>query len=250
VKDVLAGRGRLSFQYHTSIFATLINTDMFANSEHIKKNLDNINQRISAAQKRSEHTLPGVRLIAVTKEVSIEEIRILRNLGVTHFAENRIEIAADKIQTLNDTSVVWHMIGPLQRRKIRKAISLFKRIDSIERYKAAESLQRQCDEADISIDILLELNISGESTKQGFTPVELDTIFNDIRKLDRLKVCGLMTMAPYGAEQIVLRQVFSELRICADDLGLPIRSMGMTDDFEIAIEEGATEVRIGRALYA
>lgn len=250
MKDVLTGRGRLSFQYNIGVLTALITTGMFVKSEQIKKNLENINQRITAAINRSEHAVSDVRLIAVTKAVSIVEIRILRELGITHFAENRIELAAEKIQALNDASVVWHMIGALQRRKIRNAISLFQRIDSVERYKVAESLQRQCDEAEQCIDILLELNISGESTKQGFKLAELHTVHNNIKKLDRLRVKGLMTMAPYGAEQGFLRKVFSELRMCADSLGLPIRSMGMTDDFEIAIEEGATEVRIGRALYA
>ncbi|HOQ90866.1 MAG TPA: alanine racemase, partial [Candidatus Hydrogenedentes bacterium] len=113
----------------------------------------------------------------------------------------------------------------------------------------AETLQRRCDELDLTVPILLEVNVSGEASKHGFAPSELDQALREIRPLDRLKLEGLMTMAPWGAEEKILRTVFRTLRQLAEARGLHEISMGMSDDFEIAVEEGSTMVRIGRALF-
>lgn len=223
---------------------------MSNDKEHIRKNLEVIQQRMAEAAVRSEHAASEVELIPVTKMVGMPEIRALYDLGLRHFGENRVEVAAEKIPQLDTEEVVWHMIAPLQRRKVRDAVALFQRIDAVDRVKVAESIQRRCEDADTTMPVLLELNISGEVAKQGLDPASLKSVMGEIAPLDRLQVQGLMTMAPYDAEEAQLRSIFRALRQYADELGLPVRSMGMTNDFEIAIEEGATEVRIGRALFA
>lgn len=219
-------------------------------SDRIQHNLQEIQRRMTEAASRSSQAITDPTLIAVTKSVGLTEIRALYDLGLRHFGENRVEAALDKIPQLADTHIIWHMIAPLQRRKVRDAVTLFQRIDAVDRIQLAETIQRRCDEADCRVEVLLELNISGEQAKQGFSPETLPVMLEAMTTLDRLEVKGLMTMAPYGAEEAALRQIFRTLRELADTHNLPVRSMGMSNDFEVAIEEGATEVRIGRSLFS
>ena len=203
---------------------------------------------MAKAAERSGRPGEAARLIAVTKTVGPEEMRILESLGVSDFGENRVEVAAPKIAALG-RAVRWHMIGSIQRRKVRDVVSLFDAVDSVDRLELAETLQKRCDELDKRMPILLEVNVSGEEQKHGFGPDSLEHALAALRAYDRLAIEGLMTMAPLDAPESVLRAVFSGLRRLADEYGLRERSMGMTDDFEVAIEEGATQVRIGRALF-
>jgi pyridoxal phosphate enzyme (YggS family) len=178
------------------------------------------------------------------------------NLGITHLGENRVHIAREKIDILEVDkppayeNIHWHMIGNVQRRKTKEVVSLFQIVDAVDRLVLAEGLQRQCDDQNRELDILLEVNISGEDTKHGFSSQALPTALKDLQHLDRLHVKGLMTMAPRGAEESLVRKVFSELRVLAQEHNLPELSMGMSDDFDVAIEEGATQIRLGRILYA
>lgn len=214
----------------------------------IEHNLLSIQRRIAEAASRAGRLAQDVRLIAVTKTVGPQEINVLRQLGVTDIGENRIEGAKPKIESLGH-AVCWHMVGTVQRRKARDVVTLFDVVDSVDRVEVAEALQKRCEELDKHMPVLLEVNVSGEMQKHGFTPGTLDAALRDIRAFDRLTVNGLMTMAPLSAPESVLRSLFAGLLNLAQVHGLKELSMGMTDDFEIAIEEGATQVRIGRALF-
>jgi hypothetical protein len=216
--------------------------------QKIARNLSDILQRMAAAAERGGRAPEDVRLLPVTKTVGVVEVRILHELGIPAFGENRVETARAKIESLAG-AVRWHMIGSIQRRKVKDVVALFDCAEAVDRLELAETLQRRCEEQDKRLPILLEVNVSGESAKHGFAPSEVAESLRQIRAFDRLTVEGLMTMAPFDAPEPVLRSTFRGLRELAETLGLRELSMGMTDDFEIAIEEGATQVRIGRALF-
>jgi len=214
----------------------------------IRDNLSAIQARINAAATRAGRNPESVTLVAVTKSVGIAEMRALLDLGVEHFAENRIDSAREKMTVLGD-SAKWHMIGNLQRRKVKEAVALFDTIDAVDRFSLAETIQKHCQELGKTIEVLVEVNVSGEESKHGFAPKELDMVIGGLQKLERLNDRGLMTMAPYDAAESELRELFGTLRRLGEKHALPELSMGMSHDFEIAIEEGATQVRIGSALF-
>lgn len=218
-------------------------------SARIEANLAAVREAIAAAAERAGRDPASVELIAVTKEVGVEEIRALHAFGVRHFAENRVEAAREKVPGLGQEAH-WHMIAPLQRRKARAVVELFNSVDAIDRIEAAAALQKRCEELDRRLPVLVELNVSGEASKHGLEPGALDQVLDALRSYDRLEVEGLMTMAPFEAEAEVIRDIFRRLRVLAEAHELPRVSMGMSNDFEIAVEEGATEVRIGSALFS
>lgn len=220
--------------------------------DRIKNNLDKLRSHIANAAQRSNRSPDDIHIIAVTKTVGIEEIRILAHLGLSHFGENRLQAARDKIPDANrqiQKPPNWHMIGNIQRRKVKEVVRLFDAVDAIDRISLAQALHRACEQADTTLDALLEINISGEEAKHGFSPEALPKALDDLANLDRLNIKGLMTMAPHHANETTLHTIFRQLNELAKQHKLPEISMGMSDDFQIAIEEGATEIRIGRALY-
>jgi hypothetical protein len=219
-------------------------------AETIAANVARVRQRIEAAAGRAGRRADDITLIAVTKYVGEGEVAALFDSGITHFGENRLDPAFAKMAALPEGRARWHMIAPLQRRKVRDALPRFDRFDAVDRMRLAEELQKRADEQDRMVRILLEVNVSGEAAKHGFAPEEVAGALAGLAPLDRLRAEGLMTMAPYDAGEAELRRVFSGLRTLCDRNGLPVISMGMSNDFEIAIEEGATEVRIGSALFA
>lgn len=222
--------------------------DTAALPDRIARNLAGIRRRMAEAAARAGRNAASVRLIAVTKSVGLAEIQALHEAGVTEMGENRVEVAVPKIAA-GLKGLVWHMIGPLQTRKASEVVAAFSHFDAIDRIRAAEALQSRCEEQDRTMRVLVEVNVSGEASKHGFEPDDLPRVLADLRSFDRLQLDGLMTMAPYGAEDPFLRKCFRTLKHLADTQGLAELSMGMTDDFEIAIEEGATQVRVGRALF-
>lgn len=215
----------------------------------ITDNLSRIRDRIHAAATRAGRPAHSVRLVAVTKTVGIEEMRILLDTGVRDLGENRVEVAAPKIAEIGRDAVTWHMIGSVQRRKAREVVTHFDTVDAVDRVELAEVLQKRCEEQSRRIRALIEVNVSGETQKHGFAPAELEAALDRMHAFDRLTVEGLMTMAPLGAPEPALRRIFADLRACAERFRLREISMGMSEDFEIAVEEGATQVRIGTALF-
>ena len=180
--------------------------------------------------------------------------------GVRHFGENRVEDALPKIAEvralLGGAAPTWHMIGHLQRRKVRDAAPAFDMVHSVDSLALAQELSKRLEPVGRSLPVLLEVNISGEASKYGFAPGVVASAVEPILALPRLRLCGLMTMAPIVTVPEEARPYFRELRALRDELASCFPqvswtelSMGMTDDFEPAIEEGATLVRIGRAIF-
>lgn len=217
-------------------------------SSKIADNLSAIKERIASAACRVNRAPESITLIAVTKSVGIREVEILYELGARHFGENRPEDVGGKVAALPGDAI-WHAIGNIQRRKAKLAVENFQRIDAVDRLDLAEALQQRCEALKLRRDVLIEVNVSGEAVKHGFTRDGLGDTLQSMAAYPALTVLGLMTMAPFDAPEPVLRSVFGGLRSLAESHELPVISMGMTDDFEVAIEEGATEVRIGRALF-
>jgi hypothetical protein len=214
----------------------------------IEANVREVQRRIARACERS-HRSPGeITLVVVTKEVGISAIRAAFDCGLRDFGENRVQEAEDKIGQLSDLKpdVTWHMVGHLQSNKAKTAVELFDVIHSVDSVKLAEILSRR---AEKTLPVLLQANVSGEATKSGFAVNEIAVVVEEIRQLPNLRLVGLMTIAPLAAETEEVRPVFRKLRELRDSLRLEHLSMGMTDDFEVAIEEGATMLRIGRAIF-
>jgi pyridoxal phosphate enzyme (YggS family) len=184
----------------------------------------------------------------VTKEVGVSAIRAAFDCGVRDLGENRLQEAEDKIAQLSDLKpdVTWHMVGHLQSNKARAAVELFDIIHSIDSVRLAEILSRRVERR---FPVLLQVNVSGEATKSGFAMGEIASAVNEIKKLPNIRVMGLMTIAPLVSDPEEVRPVFRKLRELRDSLGLEHLSMGMTDDFEVAVEEGATMLRVGRAIF-
>ncbi|MEE9284727.1 MAG: YggS family pyridoxal phosphate-dependent enzyme [Dehalococcoidia bacterium] len=204
--------------------------------------------RIDGACRRSGRAPEEVTLVAVTKGSPPEAIREAAAAGLRHLGENRVQEAEAKRIALADLppDIIWHMVGHLQTNKVKTALGLFDIIHSVDSLRLAIALSRR---APRPVPVFLEVNVAGESTKYGFSTEALPRAGQAIACLPNLDLRGLMTVAPLVADPEETRPVFRRLREMAHSLGLPELSMGMTGDFEVAIEEGATHVRIGRAIF-
>ena len=191
-------------------------------------------------------------LIAVSKNQPLEAILEAYAVGCRDFGENRVQEALPKIEAAPD-DIRWHLIGSLQRKKVPQVIGKFALIHSVDSVALAEKIATCSDKAGLQTSILLQVNTSGEETKQGFSPAELKSSFSDLASLKGLNIQGLMTMAPLSEDENVIRAAFRGLRELRDDLEgkarLPDLSMGMSQDYLIGIDEGATLVRVGRAIF-
>ncbi len=232
----------------------------------IKSNLARLQERIASAAARAGRKPEEITLVAVTKTFPPPVIEEAWAAGVRAFGENRVQEAEPKIRWFEerDIRLQWHMVGHLQRNKVKKAIRLFDTIDSVDSTRLAREISRRSQMVGATMPVLLEINVSGEVSKYGF---QVERAGNEHRQhffdavkqilsLPGLDLQGLMTMAPFGAPERVLRSCFSRLRSLLSRLkeefpkkGWRHLSMGMTDDFEIAIEEGATIIRVGRAIF-
>ncbi len=216
------------------------------NGETIAARLTQVHDRIAAACERSGRLPEEVTLIAVSKGFGAAAVREAAATGVTDIGENRVQEAADKRPELDDVSgVSWHMIGHLQTNKVKVALGLFDVIHSVDSLRLAQAISNR---ATSYVPVFLEVNVSQEPTKTGFTIDQVSDAYRAARLL-HLDVRGLMTIAPRTDGDENARPIFRELRQTAQGLGLEQLSMGMTNDYEIAIEEGATRVRIGRAIF-
>jgi pyridoxal phosphate enzyme (YggS family) len=213
----------------------------------IADNITAVRSRIAAACDRAGRSRSGVTLIGVSKGFAIDAIAEAVAAGLADIGENRVQEAAPKIDALSARGITprWHLIGHLQSNKAKTAANLFAIIHSVDSLRLAEELSRRAHR----MAILLEVNVAQEASKFGFAPGEVAPALSSIAMLPHLEVLGLMTVAPYSDDLEAVRPFFRELRRLRDALGLRELSMGMTDDFEVAIEEGATMVRVGRAIF-
>lgn len=226
----------------------------------IRARIQEVRERMEAAAARVGRDPARICLVAVTKTVEPERILAAYELGLRHFGENRVQEAAAKIPVVNtearEPPITWHMVGHLQRNKAKRAVRLFDFLHSLDSVRLALELEKRCAALDKTLPVLLEVNVSGEATKYGFAPEELFEAVEVIATLPHLRIQGLMTIAPIVPQAEEARPFFRRLRELRDELqrrfpGLDWHhlSMGMTDDFEVAIEEGATMVRLGRAIF-
>ena len=211
-------------------------------------NVREIEERVARACERAGRSPADVTVVAVSKTVGAAAIEAAFDAGLRHFGESRVQEARPKIEQLARLrpDVNWHMVGHVQTNKARTAVDIFDIIQSVDSVRLAEALDRYSSK---KLPVFVEVNIAGEATKSGFEPGQVERALSDIAALPNLVVEGLMTVAPWVSDAEEVRPVFRQLREMRDALGLRHLSMGMTDDFEVAIEEGATLVRIGRAVF-
>lgn len=225
-------------------------------SGRIHERLMDIRERIEAAAARSGRNADDVTIVAVSKTMPLEAIEAAIAAGVTHFGENRVQEAQEKFGNL-PAGVTRHLIGHLQTNKVRFVGELFDMVHSIDRLRVAEALGRRLAGEGRTIDCLIQVNVAEEATKHGVRSEEALELVADVANIEALNVKGLMTMAPLGASEKELREVFGGLRQLAESIaaaniaGVQMEhlSMGMSADYEIAVEEGATMVRIGRGIF-
>jgi pyridoxal phosphate enzyme (YggS family) len=220
----------------------------------LEANVKAVRQRIEAACARAGREPASVTLVSVTKGQSPEIVCAAAALGLGLFGENKVQEAKVKIPSCPGR-VRWHMIGHLQTNKCRDAVGLFEMMQSVDSLYLAEELNKRAEQAAKTLPVLLEVNAVGEASKFGYRPDQLLADLGRINALPRLELHGLMTVPPWVADPENARPVFRRMRElkarCEQILGAPLPhlSMGMTGDFEVAIEEGATMVRIGTALF-
>jgi pyridoxal phosphate enzyme (YggS family) len=214
-------------------------------------NIHRVQRRIARAAQKAGRSPDDITVIGVTKTVGPSHIQEAFAAGIRHFGENRVQEAKSKITQLAmfrlQPPPVWHMVGHLQTNKAKTAVELFDVIHGVDSIRLAEAVSEHAQHA---MSILIQVNVSGEASKFGFAPEEVGAVVAQIARFPRLEIKGLMTIAPYTSNPENVRPFFRELRLLKDSLGLEHLSMGMTDDFEVAIEEGATMVRIGRAIFS
>ncbi|MGC9034429.1 MAG: YggS family pyridoxal phosphate-dependent enzyme [Verrucomicrobiia bacterium] len=220
----------------------------------IAENLESVKKRIEQACERANREPSSVTLVAIAKGHPPEAVNEAASLGVRIFGENKVQEAKSKIP-LCVSGITWHMVGHLQTNKAKDAVELFDMIHSVDSLKLAQELNKRAEKIEKKIPVLIEVNISGETSKFGYFPELLIGEIQSISALSYLEVQGLMTMAPFTDNPEDTRPVFRKLRDLKSrcegivNRPLPHLSMGMSNDFEIAIEEGATLVRIGTAIF-
>lgn len=224
-------------------------------SSRLAANLDRIRNRVESVCASGGRDPASVTLIAVTKYAPLDWVRALTSLGVAELGESRPQQLAERADVLG-TGLHWHLIGPLQRNKVRRMLELGVLIHSIDSLRLLERIDRLAAELRVLPKLLLEVNVSGEAAKHGFSPDDLSAQWHAIAGYGNVRIAGLMTMAPYADNPEEARPAFRELRLLRDRLReqapgfeLPELSMGMSGDFEVAIEEGATLIRIGSSLF-
>jgi pyridoxal phosphate enzyme (YggS family) len=220
----------------------------------LAENLETIQSRIRAACARAGRAEDSVTLLAVSKSHPPETICALADCGQIFFGENKVQEAKVKIQ-LCPGKLRWHFIGHLQSNKVRDAVELFQMIQGVDSLALAQEINKRAEQAGKTVPVLLEVNVAGEASKFGYAPEKLRAELNELNALPRLEVHGLMAIPPFSPAPEKSRPYFQRLRelkvACENILGAPLPqlSMGMSGDFEIAIEEGATMVRVGTALF-
>ena len=220
---------------------------------NLVENADLVRQQVETARNKANRQ-DQVNVIAVTKYVDVAIAEALVKTGIQHIGENRVDKFLEKYQALKEYDLTWHLIGSLQRRKVKDVINLVDYFHALDSVKLAQEIQKR---AEHPIKCFLQVNISGEESKHGFAPDELDDVLAEIAQLDKIEIVGLMTMAPFEASQEELQDIFSKTHQLQKQLekkqlkNMPFSelSMGMSRDFEVAIANGATYVRIGTSFF-
>jgi len=220
-------------------------------------NLARVRQRIADAAQAAGRRVEEVKLVAVTKYVDAHVAAELVHAGCADLGESRPQSLWEKAEALAELPIRWHQLGHLQRNKVRRTLPYLSLLQSADSLRLLRTLDSCAGELDLTAPVLLEVNVSGEAAKGGFAPAELPNLWDELAQLQHLNVRGLMTMAALEGGPEVARRNFADLRMLRDRLrdqvagpeALPELSMGMSRDFELAIQEGATIVRVGSALY-
>jgi hypothetical protein len=221
---------------------------------NLKKNTELVFQQIADASQEANRALDAVSVIAVTKYVDVQTAEALLPLGVRHIGENRVDKFLEKYQALKDYPVTWHLIGTLQRRKVKEVIPYVDYFHALDSLKLAQEIQKRTDHV---VKCFLQVNISGEESKHGFSKEELLELLPELAKLDQIEYVGLMTMAPFEADSDELKGIFKDTQALQAEIrekqipNMPMTelSMGMSRDFKEAIQFGSTFVRIGTAFF-
>lgn len=220
----------------------------------IQKNIGTIKNDILKICKNCNRNPEEVKLLAVSKTFPIFDIVDAMEIGQKAFGENRPQELRDKLIELKNKEIEWHFIGSLQKNKVKYVAGKVALIHAVDEIKIAEEIEKRSVENNTVQDILVEVNISGEESKRGMNPTEATTFIEELQTFKHIKVCGLMTMAPFTTDNTIIRNTFLGLRKLRDTLqqkypDIKELSMGMTNDYQIAIEEGATIIRVGSAIF-
>ena len=222
----------------------------------IKQNLESIQKNIKASCEKCGRNADDVTIIAVTKTIDADRINEAVELGLRDLGENRVQELLSKYELIKG-DVRWHLIGHLQKNKVKYIADKVCMIHSVESRSLCEEIERQCAKLGRTMDILIEVNVSGEESKSGIAPDEVLDFVSFASSMEHIRVTGLMTMAPFGAEDVELHQIFSDLYKISvdisskklDNVSMECLSMGMTNDYTAAVEENSTMVRIGTGLF-
>ena len=215
----------------------------------IKRNAEQILTRIQQSCDKVSRDVQEVCPIIVTKNRTNEEIQEVYSLGFRHFAENRVEKLLERQNAFPQEDIVWHLIGPLQKRKVKQIVNRIQYFHAIDRLSIMEEIEKRLDSP---LKCFLEVNVSGEESKHGFAKEEVFEAFEVAKQYAKIDIIGLMTMAPFDASEEEIRQYFHELKEISENINSekPLQlSMGMSQDYPIAIEEGAHFIRIGTAWF-
>ncbi|WDV47592.1 YggS family pyridoxal phosphate-dependent enzyme [Clostridiaceae bacterium M8S5] len=223
----------------------------------LTSNLADVKARIERAAQKSGRKLEDIDLIAVTKTVDVDVIKEAVKLNLTKLGENKPQEIKRKSDILSKQDIDWHMIGHLQTNKVKYIIDKVSLIHSLDRLSLAKEIQKKANDNNLIVDVLVQVNVSGEESKFGLEPDKVVEFIKEVSKFDKIRIKGLMTMAPFYSEPEETRFVFRGLKklseqieeLKLDNVEMKYLSMGMTNDFEIAIEEGANMVRVGTGLF-
>lgn len=225
-------------------------------NSYISDNLDEVRRRMEAAAIRSGRNPEEITLIAVSKTKPIGDLKTAYEAGARSFGENKVQEIVQKYPDMPEDAC-FHMIGHLQRNKVRQVLPYVKLIHSVDSLRLAEQIEMEAEKEGILVDVLLEVNVAGEESKFGLAPEEVEDMVRQISSMRHVHICGLMTIAPFTEDPEENRPYFRKLYQLSVDIGkknidnvsMRVLSMGMTGDYEVAVEEGATMIRVGTGIF-
>lgn len=222
--------------------------------DYLKNNLETLQNEVKKICYNSGRNYDDILIVAVSKTFPSEQINELFKFGHADFGENRVQELVEKKEQLSDVPINWHLIGHLQTNKVKYIVSFVKLIHSVDSVKLASEINRQAEKTDKIVDVLVQVNTSDEMQKSGVEVSEAKNLCNEISSFEKIRMRGLMTIGKFTADEEIIRDNFRTLRNLFDDIkgkydGFVHLSMGMTSDYKIAIEEGATILRIGSAIF-